>query len=234
LIALPTVAAGLMTGITGYSGKLIIQGEPLYCSNAGTGCHVADRGAKAPTVSFEGPTQVDPGEVATYTFVVTSQNPEVQIEAGLDVAASGGTLGILPDQQEQKIGSEITHTGPKSNVNGVASWQFTWTAPTTPGFYVLFGAGNSVDGSSTEHGDEAQITTLMIDVGNVPTPTPTALPCAGDCNGDRMVSISELITCVNIDLGSVALASCPVCSSNGQAVVIADLVAAVNRALNGC
>ncbi len=261
----PMVASAHILGIAGFSGQQLISQPvpsppvPLYCGNAGTGCHFTTPGfgTRPPLVRFEGPTQVDPGSQSTYTFIVTSQSPTIQIQAGLDIAASSGALGILPDQQEQicstqrqpggfvacpnmtgtqiTVGGEITHTGPKNNdANGETRWPFTWTAPATPGFYVLFGAGNSVDGRGDDQNDEAQITTLMIDVGSVPTPTPTPLPCAGDCNGDRMVSISELITCVNIDLGSVALTACPVCSSNGQTVVIADLVAAVNRALNGC
>lgn len=241
LIALPTVAAGLMTGITGYSGKVIIQGEPLYCSDAGTGCHVADNGARAPVVSFDGPTQVDPGGIATYTFVVTSQNPQVQIQAGLDVAASGGTLGILPDQQEQKIGAEITHTGPKSNdANGVTRWQFTWTAPTTPGSYVLFGAGNSVDGSSTVDGDAAALTSIMVAVGDVPaTPTPTATvvpnACAGDCNGNGSVAINELVSSVNISLGLTPIGACSACDTNHDGMVsVSELISAVNKALKGC
>jgi hypothetical protein len=261
----PIVASAHILGIAGFSGQQQISQPaplppvPLYCSNAGNGCHVTNpgMGTRPPLVRFEGPTQVDPGSQSSYTFVITSQSPTVQIQAGLDIAASGGTLGIVLNEQEEicsiqrqpggfvacpnatgipiTVGGEITHTGPKNNdANGETRWPFTWTAPTTPGVYVLFGAGNSVNGMGDFQNDEAQITTLMIDVGSAPTPTPIALPCAGDCNGDRMVSISELITCVNIDLGSVALTACPVCSSNGQTVVIADLVAAVNRALSGC
>jgi hypothetical protein len=258
------VASAHILGIAGYSGQQMISQPvpsppvPLYCSNV-AGCHVTTPGSgtRPPLVRFEGPTQVDPGSQSTYTFIVTSQSPTIQIQAGLDIAASGGTLGILPDQQEEicsirlqpggfvacpnltgtpiTVGGEITHTGPKSNdANGETRWQFTWTAPATPGVYVLFGAGNSVNGSGDNQNDEAQITTLMIAVGTAPTPTPAAATCPGDCNGDHTVSIGELVTCVNIDLGSIALSACPVCSSNGQAVGISDLVAAVNRALNGC
>src|SRR5215468_7815789 len=59
-----------------------------------------------------------------------------------------------------------------------------------------------------------------------------ALACVGDCNGDRLVSISELITCVNTDLGTAELAACPACSSNGRSVVISDLIAGINNALS--
>jgi cysteine-rich repeat protein len=59
--------------------------------------------------------------------------------------------------------------------------------------------------------------------------------CAGDCNGNDQVSINELITCVNIALGSAQLAACAACDVNGNGTVaINELIAAVNAALNGC
>jgi hypothetical protein len=254
LATIAAPAAALMTGITGFSGQQTKpDGTPLYCSNAGTGCHFTDPGTKAPLVRFDGPTQVDPGATVTYTFVVTSENPTVQIQAGLDVAASAGTLGAVPGQQEQVLKNfstmqgEITHTGPKDNdQNGEAAWQFTWQAPTTPGVYVLFGAGNSVDASTTDEGDEAAITMLMITVGSVaptptpsPSPAPTATPdavaCAGDCNGDGQVTVNELILGVNIALGSQPASVCTAIDTNGDGMVtINELIAAVTRALNGC
>ena len=67
------------------------------------------------------------------------------------------------------------------------------------------------------------------------TPTPTAAPCAGDCDGNGMVVINELIKCVNIDLGSAALSTCMACDVDGNGTVgINELVKAVNAALNGC
>jgi len=235
-----TPAAAKTTGIYGFSG----MDMGLYCSNAGFGCHSAAADTVAPLVRFEGPTQVDPGATATYRFVVTSQAPKTQIQAGLDVAASGGTLIAEGGQQEQLLHGEITHTGPKDNdQNGEAAWEFMWRAPTTPGLYVLFGAGNSVDASTTPDGDEAAITTLMITVGSVPptataTPPPTATPvvrCAGDCNRDGVVGINELVLAVNVALGALPASSCTACDTNGDGMVsISELVAAVNRALNGC
>ena len=60
-------------------------------------------------------------------------------------------------------------------------------------------------------------------------------PCAGDCNGDRSVAINELITGVNIALGSAQVSSCPSFDVSGDGnVAINELIAAVNNALNGC
>jgi hypothetical protein len=59
--------------------------------------------------------------------------------------------------------------------------------------------------------------------------------CAGDCNGDGMVTVDELVRAVNIALGSAALDVCR--ASDGDAdgsVGIDELVRAVNGALQGC
>jgi hypothetical protein len=74
------------------------------------------------------------------------------------------------------------------------------------------------------------------------TATPTATPgtpgpagCPGDCNGDRMVVVNELILGVNIALGNTGVASCPVFDRDGNGqVAVSELIAAVNAALTGC
>lgn len=72
-----------------------------------------------------------------------------------------------------------------------------------------------------------------------PTPTPTATPagasCAGDCDNNGSVTISELVRGVNIALGNTAVEQCPAMDRNGNgAVAINELVGAVGNALNGC
>ncbi len=64
----------------------------------------------------------------------------------------------------------------------------------------------------------------------------TSVPaCVGDCDGNGMVSITDLITGVSIALGGTPVGACRVLDSNRDGMVeIAELVAAVNNALNGC
>jgi streptogramin lyase len=67
------------------------------------------------------------------------------------------------------------------------------------------------------------------------TPTPEGGVCAGDCNGDGAVSISELITAVNIALGARSIDTCNAVDANGDGEVrISELITAVSRALNSC
>ena len=60
-------------------------------------------------------------------------------------------------------------------------------------------------------------------------------PCVGDCNGDGMVAINELILGVSIDLGELPLEACASFDDNGDGVVaLNELILAVNGALSGC
>jgi 6-phosphogluconolactonase (cycloisomerase 2 family) len=68
-----------------------------------------------------------------------------------------------------------------------------------------------------------------------PHPRAEAQSCAGDCNADTLVAINELIVCVRIAAGSAAGGACVACDVDGNGgVTIAELIAAVNRALTGC
>lgn len=67
----------------------------------------------------------------------------------------------------------------------------------------------------------------------VPTPTATPIPCVGDCNSDHHVTVDEILTMVNIALGTADTSACPH-GIAGTPVTIDQILAAVNNALNGC
>jgi hypothetical protein len=62
-----------------------------------------------------------------------------------------------------------------------------------------------------------------------------AQSCGGDCNEDSQVAVHELVTCVNIALGTSAMDNCPAADTNGDdQVAVNELVTAVTNALSGC
>lgn len=74
-----------------------------------------------------------------------------------------------------------------------------------------------------------------------PTATPTATAtesagtCLGDCSGDANVTVDELVTGINIALGSLAMNACVSFDGNGDGqVTVEEIVRAVNHGLNGC
>lgn len=59
--------------------------------------------------------------------------------------------------------------------------------------------------------------------------------CVGDCSGDRNVTVDEIVTGVNLALGSAALFSCGAFDADGNAeVLIDDLVRGIQFMLSGC
>ncbi|MBI3785930.1 MAG: hypothetical protein HY270_21260 [Deltaproteobacteria bacterium] len=59
--------------------------------------------------------------------------------------------------------------------------------------------------------------------------------CVGDCGGDGEVTVEEILTGVNIALGTLPLTSCSNFDANGDGEVTVDeLIRAVNAALVGC
>lgn len=67
------------------------------------------------------------------------------------------------------------------------------------------------------------------------TATPTPIPCLGDCDGSRTVTVDELVRGVSIALGTLSLSACPTFDQNGdREVSVSELINAVNNALDGC
>jgi YVTN family beta-propeller protein len=59
--------------------------------------------------------------------------------------------------------------------------------------------------------------------------------CAGDCNANGQVTVSEIITSVNVALGLTAVQACPTVDRNGDGrVTVDELVRSVETALDGC
>ncbi|MBI3785293.1 MAG: hypothetical protein HY270_18020 [Deltaproteobacteria bacterium] len=68
-----------------------------------------------------------------------------------------------------------------------------------------------------------------------PTATPTSIACVGDCDGDGVVTINEIILLANIALGNLPVSACTAGDSDGDGnITVNEIIAAVNNALNGC
>ena len=146
--------------------------------------------------------------------------------------------------------------GKANDANGIATWQFTWTAPQLAGTYTLYGAGNSVDHDGSLSEDRAASATFTVTVGDTnptstpvatsiasstPTPTatatisPTISVCAGDCDASSSVSIDEIVLLVRLARGEAQFANCRPGDTNGDGTITIDeVLTAISAALNGC
>ena len=77
-----------------------------------------------------------------------------------------------------------------------------------------------------------QLTATTFGAAATPTPGPTA-GCVGDCDTSGVVTITELVTMVNMALGTGGACAAADANSDG-AVTVDEIVRAVNGALAGC
>jgi len=66
------------------------------------------------------------------------------------------------------------------------------------------------------------------------TATASVVPRTGDCDGNHVVSIDELIAGVGIVLGNQPPGTCPAMEDSAGQINIAQLIKAVRNALVGC
>jgi len=107
---------------------------------------------------------------------------------------------------------------------------YTSTPTVTP--TVTTTATRTVTHTPTETRTATQTSTPSV------TPTPTETPkslCVGDCNADGEVTVNELITGVNIALGTSPVDTCAVFDQDQSgSVEVNELITGVNNALSGC
>lgn len=78
-------------------------------------------------------------------------------------------------------------------------------------------------------------TTTGTPTAQTATPTVTPVVCVGDCDRSGAVTVDELITGVNIALGTLPLDQCTLFDASGSGTVTVDeILTAVNNALGGC
>ncbi|MCX7909872.1 MAG: immunoglobulin domain-containing protein [Ignavibacteria bacterium] len=86
---------------------------------------------------------------------------------------NAGTLNPVSGSGLQTSDGELVHSEPK-NYSNYASFDFTWTAPTTPGTYYLRAVGNAVNNNNQSSGDQWNFMTVQ-EITVVSSPTITVV-----------------------------------------------------------
>jgi len=162
-LLLPVKVMAVPSGISGYSGA-----SGPTC----TACHPG--GAAIPTLTLSADsnsTTVSPGSTTSYTLTMTG-GPAVT--AGLDVAASAGTIIDTNASGTHILNGELTMNSPLPVSGGTISWTFDWQAAIISGTYTIYAAALSGNGSGTG-GDGTETTSLQITVSAPTNQPPTAI-----------------------------------------------------------
>jgi hypothetical protein len=94
---------------------------------------------------------VMPGD--TVNFRVTIAAPNVVVGGIYIAAPDQGELGAAADAGLTLSDGALTHSSPKAAVNGAVTFDFTWTAPSTPGATIIDAYGLAANGNHSNTGD---------------------------------------------------------------------------------
>ncbi len=113
-----------------------------------------------------------------------------------------------------------------AGTDGATEDQFGWSvALSSDGNTGIIGADNKRIGPNMYQG-AAYVFALSASI---------PVTCVGDCNGDALVTVDEILVMVNIAIGAEPVQSCVAGDANGDGFITVDeILAAVNNALNGC
>ncbi len=179
-------------------------------------------------------------------------------EASGTAAAAARVAIYIPDDDASGYGE-----GSQLLTTVTADRSGAWTAHFTPslcptdGAQLRITATSTVAGAGTSEFAPNTALTCVPDATATPTTarspspagvgtsTPTGTPpaatatrpptCWGDCDGNRAVSVAELLTMVNIDLGQRPVADCAPGDRDGSGQIAVDeILTAVINALHGC
>jgi hypothetical protein len=153
--------------------------------------------------------------------------------AQLDVENAGaGSLNfdVTSDAGWLRVDSELALSGASAPRTFIVSADPTLVPPgTTSRAQLTF--------QNIANPSDVTVVPVELSRGNVfdRTGAEPAAACLGDCNGSQTVTVDELITGINIALGTTPVDACSSFDTNAdRAVTINEVVAAVKRALKGC
>ena len=126
-------------GITGETQKTTNEGCHCHCTSSNSATTVSI--STSDTVFYTG---------QTYEFTAAVSNSS-ESDGGIDISTEFGSLSAISGQglYIPASSTELTHSSPKSLP---ASWNFDWTAPSTPEYDTIFATGNAVNGDGSNGG----------------------------------------------------------------------------------
>jgi hypothetical protein len=185
---------------------------------------------------------IDPGFMAPTDDAPPSGNYRIVDGTRVRVVlvSTQASLSLNVNGQKLSQPNESALLGTMPTIHNHPSWQLVVPGDEVGDYPISF----KLTSDSPFYAESAPITLIVTNAPlpeGTPTATPTEAPttaptpCPGDCSADVEVTVDELITCVNLALGTADVEACPPCDVDGDgSVTIDEIIAAVNAALVGC
>jgi len=239
-----SAAAGQEVVTTGSDGSIDVAAEPIASIDLG-----AASGPPGATVTFDVTLSLltDPPAAVGGTQNDITFDPHTPI-----AAASNGTPDCTTNLQERLGGFTFLPTGCTpgidcTDVRAVIIGLVTGTsASTIPAGATLYSCHVAIAadaqpasypliaGMPQAADPNGGMLPALASNGSIDVTLPM-MPCVGDCDGDGIVSINELLVGVNIAIGGAPVSACVQFDLNGDhTVTVNEIIAAVKNALGGC
>ena len=203
----------------------IVQTYQSFCASDGSACLY---------------TTIDPGFMAPDPPAPASGLYRITDGTKVNIVVVSADPGLTLEVNGQKLyqPGDTAQLGIQPPIHNHPSWQIVVPANQYGNFNLSYKL--TTDSAAYTNSEVyTQVVTNIVPPVMTPTATPTAAPtppaCAGDCDSSGDVTIDELLTCVNIALGTAPLNSCVACDDNlDDEVTIDELIGAINNALSAC
>jgi hypothetical protein len=208
--------------LSGESGtKQVWRGFQIGCYTCHLGPHNGDPNPNRAAVVTTGASVSTPVDVPL-PITLSARDPDGNpLTLRIVSQPAHGTTGIN--------GTLATYV-PEPGFAGIDSFTFAaWDGSTDSnlGTVTVNVAGSAATATPTPTGTVSAAPTVTL--------SPRPIDCVGDCSGTGSVTIDELITGVNIALGTLPVSACTAFDFSGNgAVTVDEIIRAVNNASNGC
>lgn len=155
LVVVSTTAFGSSSGVT--------RRTTLNTAGCGPGgCHGGTPSSRTRVTvpqAVDGKLAVQPGGTLALSLRVEHTSlsyagANISVNTERNGTTAAGTLAAVSNGGLRLTQGQLTHASPRSGSNGVVSFEFTWTAPSTEGTYFLHAIGNAVNRNGGTGGDE--------------------------------------------------------------------------------
>jgi hypothetical protein len=190
-------------------------------------------------IAYDGSLQAPewpPADLKGLLVVAQPETPTPTATSMMATATRTATTPIATASASPPATATATATGPGATATVTATGPPPATATATAtglGATVTATGSPPATATATPTGPGATVTVTA--TGSPPATVTPGGACPGDCNGDGVVRIDELIVMVNIALQSAPATDCPAGDTNGNgSVTIDEIIAAVVVALGSC
>lgn len=234
LVIVLLTAVSAMASINGKVGRTALSSTgcgSCHASTASSSVALSVPGSTGNTMNVTAGASVNLSVLIAHTSTGRVAGVNIAVKTDMNGTTDAGTLTAGAGLKIMTSGTakELTHTSPKALANNAAQFDFTWTAPTTPGTYYLRAVGLSANNDGVESSADlwnrlAQFTLVVA----ATTPTPTITVTAPNGGESFLAGSVQNITWTSSNVTNVAIDWSATGSTGPWTTIVSSVAAATS------